>query len=67
MELPTKSESKTISLPSWLWELIDDTAQEMGIDRSAFIQKACRKLLADRRDTLREWERVYKERNGESC
>lgn len=67
MDLPTNSESTSISLPAWLLQLIDHHCEEKGINRSAIVQQAVRELLLREMNSLAMWDEVYrKATNGSS-
>ena len=60
MTLPKNTEAVSVSMPSWLIELVDDYAGKHDFTRSSLITRAIRKYLSLKiMDSPELWERVY--------
>ena len=59
MELPKTYESISVSIPSWLLQLIEHECEEQTLDRSKFIQLAIKKYLLLKLESPRLWREIY--------
>lgn len=58
-ELAKNTETVSISIPSWIVELIDRYCAERDMSRSAVITRATRQFLLVHQDSPATWERIY--------
>jgi metal-responsive CopG/Arc/MetJ family transcriptional regulator len=59
MALPKNTESISISLPSWLLELVDEYCEYHTQTRSSFIQLSVTKYLLLKKASPRLWDHIY--------
>lgn len=59
--LPRNSEQISISLPTWLIELVDEHCCKNVIGRSSFFQRAIRHYLLHEHDDVTVWESLYRQ------
>lgn len=64
MELCKTTETISISMPSWLLELIDIQCQKTDLPRSALITRAVRKYLLTQSDNPTIWKEIYEALKG---
>jgi metal-responsive CopG/Arc/MetJ family transcriptional regulator len=61
MGLPKTTENVSISVPTWLLEVIDRYCDENDFTRSKLISRAIRKYLILKMDNSSLWERLYRD------
>ena len=61
MELSKKSEQVSISLPSYLVEIMTHYCEENDFTVSGLIQRALKKYLSSHLDSKKVWETIYDE------
>jgi metal-responsive CopG/Arc/MetJ family transcriptional regulator len=57
--LSKKTETISISLPSWMIELMDETCHRQDFSRSCFVRKSLKKYLLAKNDSPDLWESLY--------
>jgi metal-responsive CopG/Arc/MetJ family transcriptional regulator len=57
--LSPKTETISVSLPTWLVELLDETCFQKDFTRSCFIKRAIKKYLLTKNENPRLWEQLY--------
>lgn len=69
MSLPKSAESISISLPSWLIEMVDAYAASNPLEpnRSQVIQRALRRFLLAESDSPAVWHELYRRQTAKSC
>jgi len=65
-ELPTKTESVSISFPSWLIEALDDYCVQNGYTRTGVVTRAVRHYLWSKLENLDRWDQEYQRKYQES-
>ena len=58
-KLSPKSETVSISLPSWMIEILDETCHRQDFTRSCLIKRALKRYLLSKNDTPELWEELY--------
>lgn len=64
--LSQKSETISISLPSWMIDLLDQVCLHKDFSRSCFIKRALKRYILHQCDSLSLWEKVYDDLMDES-
>jgi metal-responsive CopG/Arc/MetJ family transcriptional regulator len=67
VDIPSTTETTSISLPTWLLELIDRYAKRADMNRSQFIVRAVRKYLLLKYDSPALWKQIYQNQSEASC
>jgi len=67
MSLNTETENFSVSMPTWLIELLDDHCRKHGFTRSGFITVAVRRRIMSEIESKWLWEYAYKKMTEESC
>ncbi len=57
--LSAKYETISISLPSWLIEILDETCHRKDFTRSCLIKRSLKRYLLAQNDTPELWEELY--------
>lgn len=57
--LSAKSETISISLPSWMIDVIDETCHRKDFTRSCLIKRSLKRYLLAQNDTPEMWEELY--------
>jgi hypothetical protein len=65
--IPKTTETTSISIPSWLIELVDDYCAKTDMSRSAFIVRALRKYFLLKFDDPTLWNHIYNQKSKTSC
>lgn len=66
-DLPKSTETTSISIPTWLIELVDDYVGQSDLTRSAFIARSIRKYLLLKYDSPKLWAVLYQKHAEPSC
>lgn len=66
-DLPKSTETTSISIPTWLIELVDEYAVRSDLTRSAFIARSIRKYLLLKYDSPKLWTILYQKHVEASC
>ncbi len=59
--LSQKSETLSISLPTWLIEMLDEVCLNKDFTRSCFIKRAIKRYILHQCDSPDLWQKVYDE------
>lgn len=54
------TESVSVSLPTWLLEVLDEMCAQHDFTRSSFIKRATRKYILSKSDNPNLWEKIYR-------
>ena len=61
VKLVKTTENISITLPSWLLEILDEVCEEQDFNRSTFAKKAIKKYLLYKHDKPSIWQKIYQE------
>jgi metal-responsive CopG/Arc/MetJ family transcriptional regulator len=57
--LTAKTETISISLPTWMIEILDEACHQKDFTRSCLIKRALKRYLLSKNDTPAMWEELY--------
>jgi metal-responsive CopG/Arc/MetJ family transcriptional regulator len=61
MKLDKATESVSISIPSWLLQILDEVCEQKDFCRSTFAKRAIKKYLLSHMDNPTLWKSIYNE------
>jgi len=66
MKLDKSTESVSISLPTWLLQILDEVCEEKDFNRSTFAKRAIKKYLLYHVECPTLWQQIYNMTTGKS-
>ena len=57
--LSSKTETISVSLPSWLVEVLEETCRVQDFTKSCLIKRALKRYLLDKNQSPELWEALY--------
>jgi len=64
--LSQKTETLSISLPTWMIEMLDEICLNKDFSRSSFIKRSIKRYILHHCDSPQLWQKVYDEVMGDS-
>ena len=64
--LNTKTETISISLPTWLIDVLDQVCEKHDFSRSNFVKRATRKYLLLKMDDPELWLKIHQDMMGDT-